>query len=218
MNVDQKTTEKLWGIVSRLPFQSPYLIELNSENKISPRDYFENSVSQFVLELGSGWGEVAVELARKNPNTGFILMEKNRDRLKVNIREIEKYKLKNIRLLCCNFNWFLKELFLENSFDKIILNFPDPWPKKKHWHNRTLNSEFLDTVHFLLKPKGKFLFATDHGGYGRVAIRTFRKSFLFKPVNSEYVFIRKEFPISKFEREKQLENKTIYYLERERVD
>ncbi len=51
MNVDQKTTEKLWGIVSRLPFQSPYLIELNSENKISPRDYFENSVSQFVLEL-----------------------------------------------------------------------------------------------------------------------------------------------------------------------
>ena len=130
MNVDQKTTEKLWGIVSRLPFQSPYLIELNSENKISPRDYFENSVSQFVLELGSGWGEVAVELARKNPNTGFILMEKNRDRLKVTIREIEKYKLKNIRLLCCNFNWFLKELFLENSFDKIILNFQNPGPKK----------------------------------------------------------------------------------------
>ena len=93
MNVDQKTTEKLWGIVSRLPFQSPYLIELNSENKISPRDYFENSVSQFVLELGSGWGEVAVELARKNPNTGFILMEKNRDRLKVTIREIKKYKV-----------------------------------------------------------------------------------------------------------------------------
>ncbi|MBP7282409.1 MAG: methyltransferase domain-containing protein [Leptospiraceae bacterium] len=218
MKFDQPTTEKLWGIASRLPFESPYFIELKRQSKINPKDYFGSSLNQFVLELGSGWGEVAIELARKNPTTGFILMEKNRDRLQVTIREINKFQLKNIKLICCNFNWFLKELFLENSFDKMILNFPDPWPKKKHWHNRTLNSEFIETVNTLLKSKGIFLFATDHGGYGRVAIRTFRKTKLFKPIGSEYLFIRKEFPVSKFEREKQLENKTIYYLEREKVD
>lgn len=212
------TTEKLWGIASRLPFESPYLIELKKENPIDPKKIFQEPINQFVLELGSGWGEVAIELARKNPNTGYILMEKNRDRLQVTIREIKKYELPNIKLICCNFNWFLKELFLKESFDKIILNFPDPWPKKKHWHNRTINAEFLETIHSLLKSKGIFLFATDHGGYGRVAIRTFRKSSSFRAIGSEYVFIRKEFPISKFEREKQIENKTIYYLEREKVD
>jgi tRNA (guanine-N7-)-methyltransferase len=214
---DAQTIDKLWGIVSRLPFESKYFIELKRESKISPSEYFDKDIQHFVLELGSGWGEVAIELARKNPNTGYILMEKNRDRLQVTVREIEKHKLKNIRLICCNFNWFLKELFMEESFHKIILNFPDPWPKKKHWHNRTVNAEFLPVLHLLLKPKGIFLFATDHGGYGRFAIRTFRKSVLFKSLGSEYIFIRKEFPISKFEKEKQIANKTIYYLEREKL-
>ncbi len=213
---DRETIDKLWGIASRLPFESKYFIELNREIKIIPSDYFEKEIQHFVLELGSGWGEVAIELARKNPNTGYILMEKNRDRLQVTVREIEKYKLKNIRLICCNFNWFLKELFLEESFHKIILNFPDPWPKKKHWHNRTVNAEFIPVIYSLLQSKCIFLFATDHGGYGRFAIRTFRKSVLFKPSGSEYIFIRKEFPISKFEKEKQSANKTIYYLEREK--
>jgi tRNA (guanine-N7-)-methyltransferase len=217
LKLDQPTTEKLWGIASRLPFESKYFIELKRNNKINPSEYFEYGIANFVLELGSGWGEVAIELARKYPTTGYILMEKNRDRLLVTIREIEKYKLNNIRLICCNFNWFLQELFVEKSFHKIILNFPDPWPKKKHWHNRTINSEFIESTHSLLGNKGIFLFATDHGGYGRFAIRTFRKTNLFKPIGSEYVFIRREFPISKFEKEKRSENKTIYYLEREKV-
>ncbi|MBK8394281.1 MAG: methyltransferase [Leptospiraceae bacterium] len=218
MKFDPTVTNKLWEIVSRLPFESKYLVKLEREIKINPQVLFDNSIEQYFLELGSGWGEVAIELARTNPTTGYILMEKNRDRLKFTIREIEKYKLNNIRLICCNFNWFLKELFMKDSFHQIILNFPDPWPKKKHWHNRTLNSEFILTVYNLLKHKGIFLFATDHGGYGRVAIRTFRKSTLFKSNRSEYLFSRKGFPVSKFEREKQLENKVIYYLEREKLD
>lgn len=215
---DEQTISKLWDIVSRLPFESPYLIELKWKIRLNPKDYFENDIKEFVLELGSGWGEVAIELARKNPTTAYILMEKNRDRLNFTIREIKKYNLKNIRLICCNFNWFLQELYIEGSFDKVILNFPDPWPKMKHWHNRTVSEDFIASIHFLLKSKGIFLFATDHGGYGRFAIRTFRKSNLFKSVESEYVFIRKDFPISKFEKEKQTENKTIYYLEREKLD
>ena len=216
MEFDLQTTEKLWGIVSRLPFESKYLIELKRETKINPALYFGTEIQHFVLELGSGWGEVAIELARKNPHTGYILMEKNRDRLLVTIREIEKYGLKNIRLICCNFNWFLKELFIDSSFHTIVLNFPDPWPKKKHWHNRTVNQEFLVTVHTLLKSKGRFLFPTDHGGYARFAIRIFRHNNLFVSVGSEYVFIRQAFPISKFEKEKRMENKTIYYLEKEK--
>ena len=217
MNLDQATTDKLWGIASRLPFESKYLIQLEKNIAINPALQFENNLKQFVLELGSGWGEVAIELARKNPETGYILMEKNRDRLHFTIREIERYNLKNIKLICCNFNWFLKELFQEKSFHKIILNFPDPWPKKKHWHNRTISLAFIESIHSLLDNKGIFLFATDHGGYGRFAIRTFRKTNLFKPMGSEYVFIRREFPISKFEKEKKIENKTIYYLEREKI-
>lgn len=218
MKFDELTTIKLWEIASRIPFESEYFIRIGRDKKLHVPDYFDPTIKNFILELGSGWGEVGIELAKKHQNTGFILMEKNKDRLNVTVREIEKNKLKNIKLICCNFNWFLSELFLENQFSQIILNFPDPWPKKKHWHNRTVNLEFIETLEKLLVSKGKFIFATDHGGYGRYAIRTFRKTKLFTPIGSEYVFFRKEFPISKFEKEKRSEDKTIYYLERERVN
>lgn len=218
MKLDDLTTIKLWGIVSQIPFESKYFIRIKKDNLLKVSDFFPENIRDFVLELGSGWGEVGIELARKNPNTGYILMEKNKDRLSVTVREIEKFQLKNIRIICCNFNWFLSELFLPNQFKQIILNFPDPWPKKKHWHNRTVNTEFISVLDYLLINRGKFVFATDHGGYGRKVIGIFRNSKLFKPVGSEYVFLRTEFPISKFEREKRAEKKTIYYLEREKIN
>ena len=52
MEFDLQTTEKLWGIVSRLPFESKYLIELKRETKINPALYFGTEIQHFVLELG----------------------------------------------------------------------------------------------------------------------------------------------------------------------
>lgn len=41
----------------------------------------------------------------------------------------EFLELKNLRFTAINFQWFLKDIFSENSFDTILLNFPDPWPR-----------------------------------------------------------------------------------------
>ncbi|MFB5650772.1 tRNA (guanine(46)-N(7))-methyltransferase TrmB [Leptospira wolffii] len=209
--------QKQWKIATRIPFVSDYFLKIQSESKLKKRDLFPKEFGTYYLELGSGWGEVAVELAKSFPDTGFILMEKKADRIRQTIRDLTKEKLDNVRLLSVNFNWFLEEIFEEGIFDEILLNFPDPWPKKRHHKHRTLSPRFLDTLHILLKPGGRFRFATDYGPYGRKAIGFFRKDSRFRPESTEFSLERKDFPISYFEQTKREENSRIYYLDRIRL-
>jgi len=207
--------QKLWSLVSKTHTDSSLVIRPESApSYIHFHDYFPSNINQHFLELGSGWCELILQLAKDNPNTGFISMERKWNRLRRGFESAEKLNLKNIQFSAINFQWFLNDIFPENSFDTIMLNFPDPWPKKKHHKNRSIDQYFLSTVFKLLKPGGKFLFATDHFAYARWTIRELRKFNKLKINSHEFSFERPKLPISSFEQEKMDEGKTIFYLER----
>lgn len=182
--------------------------------KIDVRSYFPPHITSFVLELGSGWGEVAIELAKSHPNTGFLLMEKKINRIIATEKLQKEANLDNIRYMTVNFQWFFGELLEKGVFDTVLINFPDPWPKRKHHKNRMMTSAMLEQISELLKPGGRLLFATDYGPYARKTISLFRKTKQFLTKGKEYSFERPNFPKSFFETEKQNEGKKIYYLER----
>jgi tRNA (guanine-N7-)-methyltransferase len=215
--MEQKVIEKLWKIANSQSGRSEYFIRLEYGKPLGLRTLFEKQYESFFLELGSGWGEVALELAKRQPNVGFVLMEKNIGRVKTTLKKLKQKNLENIRFIPMNFHWFLDSIFLPEQFSTILLNFPDPWPKKKHHKHRTVNSQFMDIMYTLLTYNGKFLFATDYGGYAREVIRLFRKQDKFGYETNEYSFQRKNFPISRFEEEKRNEGKRIYYIERTKL-
>lgn len=206
---------KLWKICKNTPVRSPLVLQPEDEPNFFPiQNIFFNAYDMHVLELGSGWGEVILEFAKLNPETGYIAMERKWNRLAQINSQARQMNLTNLLLSGVNFQWFLKDIFPPKSFDRIILNFPDPWPKKKHHKNRAIQQEFLSTIYNLLKEGGSFQFATDHSGYARRVIqelRTFGK-FIYPIV--EWSHIRPGFPISEFEKEKRGEGKTIFYLDR----
>ena len=215
--MEQKVTEKLWKIANSHSGHSEYFIPLEYGKPLFLKNLFKQEYESFFLELGSGWGEVALELAGKQPKTCFILMEKNIGRVKTTVKQLKHRKLENIRFIPMNFHWFLSSIFMPEQFSTILLNFPDPWPKKKHHKHRTVNIQFIDTMYTLLTSNGKFLFATDYGGYGREVIRLFRNQDKFIYDKNEYSFQRENFPISRFEEEKRNEGKLIYYIERSKL-
>ncbi|MCB1142054.1 MAG: methyltransferase [Leptospiraceae bacterium] len=210
-----EVTDKLWKISSGLKFSSDYLIPIERGKPISPAN-LGSGFQKFYLEIGSGWGEVAIELAEKAPETLFVLMEKKIDRLIHTETNLKARKLQNLRFLCVNFNWFFTELFQPESFDEILMNFPDPWPKKKHTKHRTFNEDFPKTLLYLLKPGGKFNFATDHNGYGRQVIRILRNSYSDEIKNFQYKSKRENFPISFFEKENVSSSHRFTYIEFEK--
>ncbi|MCB1188866.1 MAG: methyltransferase [Leptospiraceae bacterium] len=206
--------DKLWNIVCSFPIQSKYIFVPKQFEVVKPMELFEAHYERYFLELGSGWGEVAIELGQKNEDAGFILMEKKISRVDFTIRKIQEFNLKNIKIIPLNFNWFLTELFISEQFDQILLNFPDPWPKNKHHKHRTFTVEFLDKLAYLLKTGGSFKFATDHSPYALSVVELFKHDPRFYYLGKEYDHSRESFPISRFENDSIKIGKKVYYIER----
>jgi len=211
--MDEKIQEKLWQLAFRKPYDSEFFIPVVKGKKINFTEIFPPFLEKFTLELGSGWGEVAIELATQNPKTGYILMEKKISRIKTTLKQIHQRKIQNIRIIPADFSHFLADIFIPNQLNEIILNFPDPWPKKKHRKNRTLNQNFPNILNYLLQNQGVFHFASDYGPYARAAIRIFRNDSRFS-FKDKFSLSRVNFPPSRFEMERKTVVPRLYYLKR----
>ncbi len=59
----------------------------------------------------------------------------------------------------------ISDLFEEDEINNVYIHHPDPWPKKKHWKHRLLQSEFMESL-FKLQKKNSFVdFKTDSEDY-----------------------------------------------------
>jgi len=59
----------------------------------------------------------------------------------------------------------LLEILPDESFERIYLLYPDPWPKEKQKKRRFVNPTNLAHFARVLKPGGEFLFASDIEDY-----------------------------------------------------
>jgi tRNA (guanine-N7-)-methyltransferase len=168
-----------------------------------------------VLELGCGWGEFALEWINRFPEHEYIAMEVKADRIKKILKKIDKKNIKNLKIIPINFQWFFEEIMPENSFNFVIINFPDPWPKRRHWKHRLIQKPFLEVLYRILRNHGMVYIATDYGPYARKILSLFRKSPLYLPVVPWPNYLRKRpaiFPESKFEVITSKTNQPYYTL------
>lgn len=118
-----------------------------------------------VLEIGFGMGETLLSMAAENSNTHFMGIEVYRPGVGSLLSRLEKLDLQNVRVYCVDAVDVLQKCILDNSLDKVLLYFPDPWPKKRHYKRRLLNEFFVDLVCAKLKENGRFEIATDWENY-----------------------------------------------------
>lgn len=119
----------------------------------------------YALEIGSGWGEFVLNEAQKNPDTFFLAIEKKKKRVLHAIKQQKKLSLKNLRFLILDVTWFFEGLFAKEEFSRIIVNFPDPWPKKRHHKHRFFSPGFLDEISKIAALNATLEFATDYYPY-----------------------------------------------------
>lgn len=215
--MEKELQEKLFQIVKK---PSKYKLNPNviipEELKPIPRQKLFSKVDSFhILELGCGWGEFALEWLKLHPEHEYIAIEIKKDRIKKLLKKIEKDQIQNLKILPLNFEWFFTEILPENSFDLLIINFPDPWPKRRHWKHRIIQEKNLIKFYNILRENGILYIATDYGPYARKIIRIFRKSKNFLPLipYPNYTRIRpKLFPESKFEKMTSKHQKPYYTI------
>jgi len=106
---------------------SKYLLDINNSNT-NLKTCFESDQHDLVIEIGFGDGAVLIESALKNPNKNFIGIEVYDSGLGQCLNEINKHKIKNIRLIYGDAVEVFEQFITKKSVETINILFPDPWP------------------------------------------------------------------------------------------
>ncbi|UCI07533.1 tRNA (guanine(46)-N(7))-methyltransferase TrmB [Mesorhizobium sp. B1-1-8] len=141
-----------------------YRLDLTAEAPADLKTLFKAEVSALQLEIGFGGGEHLLHRATEAPATGFIGVEPFVNGMAKMMTALENRPLANLRVYDDDATRLLDWL-PPASLDGIDLLYPDPWPKKKHWKRRFVGAANLDRFARVLKPGGKFRFASDIGTY-----------------------------------------------------
>lgn len=121
--------------------------------------------SRVIVEVGPGRGDFLFHLAEQNPDAQVVGIEIKRKRTDKLIQRVERRGLMNIIIIHDDVRLALPRFFGRESVDEIHINFPDPWPKRRHTKNRAVSAEFLAECARTLKAGGTLSFATDHLEY-----------------------------------------------------
>ena len=181
----------------------PLVIRPEAPEPLSPEILFPGSEGRRVLELGSGWGEFCLEWLEAHPLDQYIAFEIKSERIKNLLSRADKLGIDRLRIIPVNFNWFLEDFLPPGLFDYMIVNFPDPWPKKRHWKHRLVQDDFPTRAARLLRVGGQIALATDHGPYARKILSVFRKSPQFEAAypHPHYLRVRPaDLPSTRFEK------------------
>ena len=125
----------------------------------------ENVQESLVVEIGFGRGEFLVDLARRNSNKAHIGIDLSWKRVAKMARRLASCPVRNLRLIEGNAKEVVEYMLDDGSVETFWINFPDPWPKRRHSHRRLIKRDFLDVLVTKLIPEGTLEVATDHPAY-----------------------------------------------------
>ena len=131
------------------------------------RDWSEHfgTDAPLVVEIGFGRGEFLLDLAARDPDQPFLGIEYSRKRVLKLARKLARTESTNVRLVAEPAEEVLAETLRDQSVAVFWINFPDPWPKKRHFKRRLIQPELVALLTRRLVPGGLIEIATDHPGY-----------------------------------------------------
>ena len=118
-----------------------------------------------LIEIGFGNGDFLVHLAKKRPDALVFGVEMSHTCVEKALSRVRQQDLTNVRLLCGDARFLVRECFADNSVERIYMSFPCPWPKERHARRRVTSEGFSGSLASVLKIGGVFEMATDEGWY-----------------------------------------------------
>lgn len=165
------------------------------------------------IEYCSGNGGWIASQAIKNPQINWVAIEKKFMRVRKIWSKIKNLKLSNLIVICGEAQRVTQNYIPDATISNIFINFPDPWPKKRHAKHRLLQPSFIQELARIMKVEKTITFVTDDINYSEEVINHFLSDLSFKPAYSKPYFITNEedYGTSYFEDLWRSKGKTIQY-------
>ncbi len=135
----------------------------------SCRDLFDG-IEKITLEIGCGHGHWLAAYSGAHPDEFCVGIDLKTKRIERARRKSERLRLDNLHFLKAEAGEFLQAMPSELKLERVIVIFPDPWPKKRHHKNRLIQPRFLDELAERTAPGAQLCFRTDHRSYFQLAV------------------------------------------------
>ena len=162
---------KMKNLDSRMEATSAYRIENPADYKGKWRTLKENATALWV-EVGCGKGKFTAETAHANPDVLLIAVERCREAMVVAMEKAKEMGLTNVFYIDMDVA-NIEEIFADQEIDRLFINFPDPWPRKKNAKRRLTHRGFLDKYCRVVREGGEFHFKTDNAPLFEFSVEEF---------------------------------------------
>ena len=171
------------------------------------------------LEIGFGNGDALATMAGQRPDDDFIGIEVHRPGVGRLLQQLDEQELTNVRVMREDAVQILNTCFPDNSLDRLLLFFPDPWHKKRHHKRRIIQPDFVELLSRKIRPGGHLHMATDWEDYAQHMLEVMGESAAFRNcAGSGNYSPRPDYrPVTKFERRGQRLGHGVWDLLYERI-
>ena len=162
---------KMKNLESRMDACAAYRItkpeEMNGKWKTLKED-----ASALWVEVGCGKGKFTAETAQANPDVLLIAVERCREAMVVAMEKAKNMGLKNVFFIDMDVA-NIEEIFDSFEIDRLFINFPDPWPRKKNAKRRLTHRSFLEKYCRVVRTGGEIHYKTDNAPLFEFSVEEF---------------------------------------------
>ncbi|MBP5297454.1 MAG: tRNA (guanosine(46)-N7)-methyltransferase TrmB [Bacteriovoracaceae bacterium] len=117
-----------------------------------------------VVEIGAGYGDFMAAYCTAHPQENYVALDYRFRRSLSVAQRLAKMTAGNFRYLRAK-GERISYLFGPQEVQKVLIFFPDPWPKLRHHKKRLINPHYLNLLSNILGAGGEIWLKTDHDEY-----------------------------------------------------
>ena len=162
---------RMRNLEPRMAACDAYRIDSPAQHKAAWRNLKPGCTALWV-EVGCGKGKFTAETAAANPDVLLIAVERCREAMVVAMEKARTMGLTNVFYIDMDVAK-IEEIFAPGEIDRLFINFPDPWPRKKNAKRRLTHRTFLDKYCRVVRESGEIHYKTDNAPLFEYALEEF---------------------------------------------
>lgn len=165
------------------------------------------------IEFCSGNGLWIASRAKEEPNVNWVAVEMKFCRIRKIWSKIHNFSLSNLLPVCGEALHLTSHYIPAGSVQEVFINFPDPWPKRRHARFRLIEKGFVQELYRILVGNGTVSIVTDDAVYSKQVIKEVLGNRGFESVYASPYTVneRSDYGSSYFEDLWRSQGKPIFY-------